>query len=76
MRLKEYIRKNEISIREFSRRSGVGYAPLYRICNGYDMFLDTAVKIVKATNGEVTYEDLLPTIKRQELQEKSRKTKK
>lgn len=59
MKLREYLDKFGILIGTFSKKSGVHAPTIHRIIQGEDMMLSTAAKLVKASNGFVTYDDLL-----------------
>lgn len=59
MDLEEYLEKNMIVKRKFAQNAGVGEVTLYRIlAKQIYPSAKTAQKIVKLTNGEVTFEDL------------------
>lgn len=59
MKLKEYLEKRKLTYEEFSKISGVTKSTLGNYVNGRSRALfDNATRIVKATKGQVTYEDL------------------
>ena len=61
MKLKEYLRKYCINKAAFQRKAGLDHMTLNRAITGKSILkMDTAKKIVIATEGQVTYEDLLP----------------
>ena len=63
MNLKEYIHRNNISILLFCKKLGITHGTLYRIINGHDLMLSTAMKINEETHGAVTLQDLAKAIK-------------
>lgn len=66
MRLAKWLERNGLSESEASRRLGIAQSAINRITNEeLPPSLRTAAKIVRATNREVSYEDLLnATIRR------------
>lgn len=60
MKLKDYLDTYGIKNNVFADRIGIGYVTFYAILKGKDMRLSLAAKIVKATKGEVSFEDLIP----------------
>ena len=68
MKLSRWLEKKRLSEREASRRLGIPQSSISRITHlGKPPTLRNAAKIVRATNGDVTYEDLLGTEHRREL---------
>lgn len=58
MKLDDYLYKHRLTQEKFAKMVGISHRTFIRIRDGYDLKLTTAIKIVKATNGEVSYEDL------------------
>jgi len=58
MKLREYIDKHQFSLRGLEKAFGVSYQTIFKITRGYTISWESASKIVKATDGEITYEDL------------------
>jgi len=61
MRLDEYLKDNGIKKGHFQRSAGLDPTIIWRVAQGKGITLVNAKKIVDASNGKVTYEDLLPT---------------
>jgi len=61
MHLKEYLKKNEISIATFSRVLGCSVGTLHHILTGGDLKLSLALEIERITFGKVTCSDLKPS---------------
>jgi transcriptional regulator with XRE-family HTH domain len=59
MRLADYLTSRKESQSAFARRTGVPQATINNICNGAGTRSDTALKIIHATGGLVTLEDLV-----------------
>lgn len=61
MQLKEYLFYNRIDIVDFSAKAGISRQLLSRIMNGKCLSFrkDNFEKIVKATDGLVTYQDIV-----------------
>ncbi len=59
MQLKEYLKKNNLTVSQFAVNCGMSYHVIYQCFRGQTPHLANCCKIVKATNGEVQYEDLL-----------------
>jgi predicted transcriptional regulator len=66
MKLKDYLEKYEINVTAFCQLVNLSRTQLYRIINGQEPKLSTAIRIVKATYGKVKFEDLVSN----ELQDK------
>lgn len=64
MKLSQYFEDNMINKKAFQKKIGMSSTILYRILNGKPITLATANKIVEATDGQVTYEDLVASQKR------------
>ena len=60
MRLTKYLESRGETIGEFARRSGVPRQTIRSICDGGGTSTATAVKIISATGGIVSIEDLVP----------------
>jgi len=60
MKIKDYLHFANINKKDFSRMSGVCEPTLYNMIRGGNCTLYNAAKVVFATRGVVTYEDLLP----------------
>ncbi len=68
MELDYYLWRNKISQNAFAKKLHISLSTLSQVvCRKNSPSLLTAVKIVKATNGVVTYEDLLRTRDRLEM---------
>jgi DNA-binding XRE family transcriptional regulator len=68
MKLDRYLWENKISQRDFGKEIGLSSRPLWLIVHNISTpCLVTAIKIVKATKGEVSYEDLLNDKDREKL---------
>jgi len=61
MKLKKYLKDNDISINAFSVKSKLNRATITRAVNGQEIYLSSAVIIEKSTRGEVSLKDLMPT---------------
>lgn len=61
MRLAEYLRTRKESQSAFARRVAIPQSTVNAICNGAGTRSDTALKIIHATGGLVTLEDLSGT---------------
>jgi predicted transcriptional regulator len=60
MQLDDYLREKGESLRDFAKRAGLDLSTLYRIRNGqHDRASTTIKKIVAATDGKVTANDLI-----------------
>lgn len=59
MKLREYLEKKNLNIHTFAVMSDVHNTSICRVIAGLTPSLQTAVKIVEATKGEVDYKDLL-----------------
>lgn len=60
MRLTEYLEKREESQSAFARRSEIPQSTVNLICQGKGTGVGTAVKVIQATGGLVSLQDLLP----------------
>ena len=59
MNLREYLFKKKIKHEDFAKKVGVARSTLHRIMIGKsDPSLSLAIKIVNATKGQVTYEEI------------------
>jgi transcriptional regulator with XRE-family HTH domain len=64
MKIKEYLEKHKLTLRQMADNCGVHYATIYRLSIPKDhkssrrVSLDIAQKIVKGTAGRVTLSDL------------------
>lgn len=60
MTLKEWLKKEKLSVIDFARQNNLGANNLYMKLRGEGLMrVDTAKKIEKATGGEVTAQELL-----------------
>jgi plasmid maintenance system antidote protein VapI len=65
MKLKEYMEKNNLTVRGMAELCGIHYSSIYRLTvpkdhkSSRNLTLGTAQKIVNATHGKVTLADLL-----------------
>ena len=64
MKLYDYLLENEILPIEFARKVGMQVNSIYRIIGGLSPTLNNAHRIVKATDGQVDYEDMLRLVPR------------
>ena len=61
MKLEKYLKKNNLSVREFARQSKISHTSIQRYKTGERTpRLEVALKIEKLTNGEVKVKDLCP----------------
>ncbi len=60
MNLKQYLEHYCVNVRSFARKAGVSPGTVYRIIEQRSVTLEKAVKICKATNFEVTLQELAP----------------
>ena len=68
MKLDRYLWENKISQKEFSKLIGISLRCLWLIVHQQSTpSLLNAMRIVKATDGQVTYEDLLSEIDKERL---------
>jgi hypothetical protein len=58
--LAQYLADKNESVRDFAQRAGCDKSAVSRAKNGKEITLTNAQRIVKATRGEVTFDDLLP----------------
>lgn len=58
MHLDEFIKSNGMKKNFLADKIGISLRSLYNILTGGDMPLSTAIRIVKATNYKVTFDDL------------------
>lgn len=63
MKLNEYFEKNCINIPAFAKKHGIASSIIYKILQGADTRLSTALKIEEATGRKVTCRELAPTKK-------------
>ena len=61
MRLTEYLQESGESQAGFARRAGLPQTTVNVICQGRGIHVNTAIKIIRATGGAVSLEDLSPT---------------
>ena len=61
MKLKKYLKDNDISINAFSKKTSLARPTIVRAMEGKEIYLSCACRIEKATKGEVTLKDLMPT---------------
>ena len=60
MNLREYLFKKKIKHEDFAKKVGINRSTLHRIMSGIsDPSLSLATKIVKATKGQVSYEEIV-----------------
>ncbi len=67
MRLSEYLKDRGITKKEFARRAGINSQTLYNILWGREPRLTIACKIIKASEGKITFEELIPLEIEQEI---------
>jgi len=60
MKITEYMYLNSINAQNLASKAGLSFATVYNVMQGKTINLASAKKLVKATGGLVTYEDLLP----------------
>lgn len=58
MRLSEYLQSRDESQSAFAKRAGIPQSTVNLICNGSGTRTETAIKIVRATGGLVSFGDL------------------
>lgn len=58
MTVQDYLDQNELSVEEFKRFVHLSRATVYRALSGLPILRHSAAKIVNATKGKVTFEDL------------------
>ncbi len=65
MKLKEYLKKNNLSYRQFAKEAGVHYSSISYLLSGRNksVSLDIASKITKATRGSVSFDELLEEVR-------------
>ncbi len=68
MRLSEYLQERGITKREFAKRAGINTQTLYNILWGREPRLSIACKIIKASEGKISFEELIPQETEQEIQ--------
>lgn len=61
MKLKKYLAENKISINKFSIKTKIARQTIMRVLDGSEIYLSVACRIEKATKGEVSLQDLMPT---------------
>lgn len=66
MKLRDYLHFNSIGKMEFAKLAKIPYTTFYRVLQGYDISLSLAKRIVDATEGQVSYEDLIKNIKEED----------
>ena len=59
MRLEDYLNQREESQSAFARRSKIPQSTVNLICQGKGTRVETAVKVIQATGGLVSLQDLL-----------------
>ena len=59
MKLKDYLTAAGLSQNEFARRSGVAQARIWCAVHGAGLSTGNAIKVVEASGGSVTFEDLV-----------------
>ena len=59
MKLKAYLKKTKIPVTAFAKSLGITRELIYAYFGRSNPSLETAVKIVKVTGGQVSYKDLL-----------------
>ena len=64
MKLLTYICENEMTKREFAEKAGVDYQVLLKVLKKENVHWTTIQSIVKATNYEVSYEELETNFKK------------
>ena len=62
MKLKEYLKKNRISIQNFASDAGLSALTVMKCMRGEEPRFDTALKIYKQTNKAIDLEELVPNI--------------
>lgn len=60
MRLSEYCKSYSIHQKELAEKLGLSYSIVCYVIKGYGCSYDTMEKIIKGTQGKVTFEDLKP----------------
>lgn len=67
MRLSEYLQERGITKREFAKRAGINTQTLYNILWGREPRLTIACKIIRASEGKISFEELIPQEIEQEI---------
>ena len=74
MKLIEYLIKEGMSRHEFSQYAGVSDVTIYKVCNGHIPSKKTAHKIIFATKGKVSTDDLRPNNQEKKNAKKGKRT--
>lgn len=75
MKLSEYLEKHMVNKVKFCRRVGIAPHALYRILRGNDTRLSIAMDIVKESNGEVGFNEIIDPDRLKTIKEERRKNK-
>jgi hypothetical protein len=59
MKIEQYLKKNNLSHAAFARQVGLSHTHIRNYLQGTTPNLKAAMKMVKLTNGDITYEDLV-----------------
>lgn len=73
MKFKDYLKHNCVNQSAFSKKYHLPNQTLSRVVKGCSVSLITAARIVDATKGEVSYEDLLSTDEWHEMQRREKR---
>ena len=76
MKLFDYLFEKEIHPLDFAKTVGLQATTIHRIVAGMSPHLVNARKIVEATDGLVSYDDLIPEVKRKKTRRKRNDRKK
>jgi len=63
MNLREYLFRKRIKQNEFAKDSGVSLPTISRVLRGEDLKMSIAKRIVDASKGQISYEDIAQEIK-------------
>ena len=59
MKLKDYIKQNDLSLTDFAREAGIPVCNVWRYVNGKRPSFKNFLAIKRATNGEVAEDDFV-----------------
>ncbi len=62
MNLHEYLKDMGIRQIDFSRKTKLSKGTIYNICRGRDFLLSVAHAVIVASEGKVTYEDMMDLV--------------
>jgi len=59
MRLEKWLEEQDISVRKFAKKINVSASTIHNLLHGREPSLSTAMKVYRATQKKVTYEDMI-----------------